>query len=286
MDGFFYSTEINLNVLNQGDLIQLTNDIKGLIESNEIKINPKAKYLIILTHTCDIVHDKSKYITFTPVIFLEDFIQELIEESMKKEIERKGQVLSIKKKLTICDKILRLANNNLSEYFFLIMNTGREINNHLVALLKESFSINSKSIDHSILKDKDAKVAELNENFRAKLGWLIGDMYARVATKDYIPEAISKEDFVKEVDQTLEKSVLWIEGKKIDSGERKLREDIDSLDQDNIREYLNNIHIPSNEEKIKNLILEKLSTTSLSTDEVIKITEIIVKSTTLQSVIR
>ncbi|MDA3814449.1 MAG: hypothetical protein PF570_09400 [Candidatus Cloacimonetes bacterium] len=164
------------------------------------------------------------------------------------------------------------------------MDTGLKINNHLVALLKESFSINSNSIDHSVLQEY--KIAELNENFRAKLGWLIGDMYARVATKDYIPEIISKEEFGKEVNKTLEKSIIWLDDKKINSGDKQLRNDLDKLAQDNIRKRLDEIHIPSSKEKIKNLIMEKLKSTSLTPEEVTSITERIIKSTTLKTALR
>jgi hypothetical protein len=52
----------------------------------------------------------------------------------------------------------------------------------------------------------DAKILQLNDTFQAKLGWLVGQMYSRVGTRDWEPKSLNAK-----VIHTLNDAAIWIE---------------------------------------------------------------------------
>ena len=78
--------------------------------------------------------------------------------------------------------IERLYNNTEPEYFFLYKEEALEFPESMVAYLKVSIALKSSEHYDECLK---AKKMELADEFKAKLGWLVGNMYSRVGTADW-----------------------------------------------------------------------------------------------------
>ena len=73
-------------------------------------------------------------------------------------------------------------NNTEPEYFFLYKEEALEFPESMVAYLKVSIALKSNEHYDKCLK---AKKIELTDEFKAKLGWLVGNMYSRVGTADW-----------------------------------------------------------------------------------------------------
>jgi len=55
---------------------------------------------------------------------------------------------------------------------------------------------------------------ELTENFRAKLGWLVGQLYSRIGTEDYVPRAVESNELDQYLDDVLQENIVWIPNAK------------------------------------------------------------------------
>ncbi|WP_374690704.1 hypothetical protein [Accumulibacter sp.] len=113
---------------------------------------------------------------------------------------------SNKGKLT--DQIRKLLDNTCPGYFFLKAEPERELKHDSCAFLELSFPIRS---DMHYATCTAAKRLELSEGFRAKLGWLVGDLYSRVGTPDYAPGAgMDKKLFDELIEETIKSHVKLV----------------------------------------------------------------------------
>ncbi|MBK7423964.1 MAG: hypothetical protein IPJ48_13140 [Propionivibrio sp.] len=105
----------------------------------------------------------------------------------------------------LIDPLIKIFNNNQSGYFFLKAEPNRDLKHDSCAFLQLSIPIKTDLHYKTCL---DAKCLELTEAFRAKLGWLVGDLFSRVGTKDYAPgTSIDKKAFDDVVNSTIESHV-------------------------------------------------------------------------------
>ena len=86
----------------------------------------------------------------------------------------------------LADFTRRLLNNNLPQYFYL-EGAGTQLGLDCCAFPRLSIPIKTDLHYQTCL---DAKILQLNDAFQAKLGSLIGQLYSRVGTKDWSPEAM------------------------------------------------------------------------------------------------
>lgn len=87
-----------------------------------------------------------------------------------------------RKKTKAYQLIERIYNNTESEYFFLYKEDALDFPESMIAYLQVSIALKS---DEHYEKCLAAKKMELSDEFKAKLGWLIGDIYSRVGTTDW-----------------------------------------------------------------------------------------------------
>ncbi len=73
-----------------------------------------------------------------------------------------------------------LMDNNKAGLFYLHTDPSLDITEPYCAILQLSISLPAEHYDKCLR----AKIAQLKEPFQAKLGWLIGNMYSRVATTE------------------------------------------------------------------------------------------------------
>ena len=94
-------------------------------------------------------------------------------------------LLDEKNKTAVNQLLERVYNNNEPEHFFLAEDASVGFFNPMVAYLKVSIALKSELHYQTCL---NAKILELTDEFKAKLGWLVGQMYSRVGTPDWQSE--------------------------------------------------------------------------------------------------
>jgi hypothetical protein len=244
----------------QGDILKRTPQIEEMLQT----VHPhycKEDYcfLIVLTQSCDLVRRggicKARYISLAAVRPLSLVFQRELEKAQRDPLERKGRFCDAAKKPQIKQFLERLFNNNEPEYFYLHDDPTTEVKNEpYCAFLKLSIAIKSDNHYDSCL---DAKVLQLQEAFRHKLGWLVGNMYSRVDTEDWVPKAHTREEFDSMIDQVLEGTCIWINSEHRAKLLKSLKAlDIENLQMEQVREQYEVIKKAA--PKKKDILLDRL----------------------------
>lgn len=210
---FTYSSP-DLDNLQQGDVLKKTPELLNLIrEIHPHYANDSYLYFQVLTQSCDLVRRKggickSRYITLAAVRSL-DFVIKRAIEKFSDRLVLDGKILcSNSYKNQLQDFINKLFNNNDTNHFFLNAEPDLGFLEDCCTHLHLSISIRAYEHYEVCLK---SKVLELEENFRAKLGWLVGNLYSRVGTEDYVPTKIpTQKEFEKFIDEKMNSHVGWI----------------------------------------------------------------------------
>lgn len=199
--------------LKQGDILRKTPELLALIQ----EIHPHYArddylYFQVLTQTCDLVRRegecKSRYITLAAVRKMDLVVQRAIDKFSDKAVFREQLVCSTKHKRALIDQFNKLFNNNDTAHFFLRAAPEYGLEQNCCTQLHLSISIRSYQHFDTCLA---AKILELDENFRAKLGWLVGNLYSRIGTEDYVPGAIPDMKAYDEfVEERAKEFVVWV----------------------------------------------------------------------------
>lgn len=209
----FTYNEPDKKQLKQGDILKKTPELLELIKA----IHPHYSredylYFQVLTQSCDLVQRggkcKTRYITLAAVRSLDLIIKRTLENVQEKTLFQGRLFCSDAHKPKLKDRVNKLLNNNESHHFFLQAEPDYGLLPACCTQLHLSISI--KASEHYD-KCLNAKILELNENFRAKLGWLVGNLYSRVGTEDYVPGAIPNPQAYEEyVNELLNGYVAWV----------------------------------------------------------------------------
>lgn len=219
---FTYSPEIDNKALKQGDILEKTDALSGLI--NEVHphyANHDYTHFQILTQSCDLVRRgrsnkcASRYITLAAVRSLGTVINRIIESEVEKNkrLEIKSKTwCSDKYKNRISDILASLFNNNDKNHFFLKSYPSCGLAEDSCTFLHLSIAI--RAYEHYDLC-LDAKRIELESNFQSKLGWLVGNLYSRVGTGDFVPSCFDTNDkFNDYIENTLNQHIAWVDAKQ------------------------------------------------------------------------
>jgi len=209
---FTYS-EPDPKKLKQGDILKKTPELLALIK----EVHPHYSredylYFQVLTQSCDLVprngETKSRYITLAAVRSMDLVVQRAIEKFADKTVFQGKTVCSTKHKRSLTDLFNKLLNNNDTHHFFL--QAAPEFGLDVDCCTQLHLSISIRAYEHFDVC-LNAKILELRDNFTAKLGWLVGNLYSRVGTEDYVPGAIpDPKSFEQHVEQRIENHVAWI----------------------------------------------------------------------------
>ena len=104
------------------------------------------------------------------------------------------------------DFLSKLLNNNLPEYFYLAQDPELEITRPHVAFLTLSVAVKKENYQ----KCAAARIAQLQDIFQAKLGWLVGEIYSRIGTPDWVPGQMSDTEFDSLLEKQLNEMALWV----------------------------------------------------------------------------
>lgn len=265
MAHFTYQDVDRIN-LSQGDILNKTQEIESILS----EVHPHYqkldyKYFIVLTQSCDLVRRegdscKSNYITLAAVRSFQTYLtKETI--SFKKSNFEKGRIFDSKYRDKVYNKVEKLFNNNEPEYFFISRDLSFGIEDDYVAFLKLSIAIKSELHYQACL---NAKTAELRSEFKAKLGWLVGQMYSRVGTEDWAPNTLTQSDFRAKIEATLNSNIYWIDS---DVGKvLKKNMAIAGLSEDEIIEIAQEIKPQTKKDQLLASLAKILSDSKLNID--------------------
>lgn len=205
--------EPNQDKLKQGDILKKTPELVEIIKL----VHPHYAredylYFQVLTQSCDLVPRKegfkTRYITLAAVRAMDLVVQRAIDTFVDKTIFQETLFCSEIHKKSLEDVFNKLLNNNDPQHFFL--QSAPDYGLSIPCCTQLHLSISIRAYEHFDVCLK-AKILELNENFRAKLGWSVGNLYSRIGTEDYVPGAIpdrvSYENYVKEL---MNNYVAWV----------------------------------------------------------------------------
>jgi hypothetical protein len=239
--------------LKQGDILKRTPEIEALLKDiHPHYLKNDYKYFIVLTQSCDLVlrqNDgrKARYITIAVVRPLVTLIERIIAKYQGSDVEKKGRLCDQTVQNKVTGSVEKLLNNNDTEYFYIHGDTSCGLSSSYVGFLRLSIPILS---DQHYEKCLQAKFAELNAEFRAKLGWLVGNIYSRVGTTDWVPDKIEPDAFKGMITQVLNQNVYWVDKKKLKELNKTVGPSkVGELSEAAIRDLVSKIKMPTKREK-------------------------------------
>jgi hypothetical protein len=214
--------------LEQGDILKPSAELRALL--NEVHhhfLDDKYVGFLIATQSCDLVlrkgSAKAPYINLAVIRPLNNVAHKLIAQV---STPIKPRVFPKSEKGKAKDLLVRIFNQNEQAIgvFFLHEDADSGIAEPCVVMLRVTVAVRS---EHYAMLQK-ARVGRLNVEFRAKLGWLLGNLYARPATRDWgeieggkrqLDSLVS--DYLDE--QTSDESLTWLDDELIrEAIERKI----------------------------------------------------------------
>ena len=175
--------------LAQGDILQPSEELRALFHDVHKHFDDD-KYLafIVASQTCDLARrkgepePKAKYIALATVRSLSSVAPGLFE-SIGKAIT--PGVFAASAKPRALELLKRIFNQNEQALglFYLHPDTAVGIGEPAVAFLRVTVSVRAQHYPTLT----QARSGRFKEEFRAKLGWLLGNLYARPATPDWQP---------------------------------------------------------------------------------------------------
>jgi hypothetical protein len=265
---FFTYQKSDSKDLLQGDLFAKTREVEDLIRDvHPYYLKDDYTHFITLTQSCDLVRRKAKpcnsrYITIAAVRPLDLLIRRELEK-YQDEFDKAGMVCSNKSRFLMIQFLGRLLNNNEPEYFYLHAEPALNFSEPHCAFLRLSISLKSELHYNTLFA---ARVLSLNEVFQAKLGWLVGNMYSRVGTDEWVPTVELESDFERRIKGLLKTVCIWVDEKKLVLAKKSVPPDINMTSLETIRQHIESIKVPSATELVINAVLDELTILSKVAD--------------------
>ena len=205
--------------LHQGDILEPTKNIHSIFkEVHPHFLDAKYNAFLVLTQTCDLVRRKekkckSRYINLAVVRPIGDilwsFLDKICQQAKVRDKSIEGVYIE-KDRDRAKNFIRRVVNQNEQAFglFYLHPDEAVNIYEDSVALLQVSIALRSQEHYDALV---DARRGRLKPDFQAKLGWLIGNLFSRVATEDLTPKKCEEivSQLLNPIDDT-EHSPYWI----------------------------------------------------------------------------
>ncbi|HAU1874563.1 TPA: hypothetical protein ACF5XO_000685 [Legionella pneumophila] len=197
--------------LQQGDIIRLSGYLRQIFKKyySGLKIKPyEIRYLMVINQSCDLVNNnerkpKSEHINLCVVSKFSRYLDRIKTKYIKKKIKNHIIIEEVIYQ-EIKQKIARLINNSESkEHFFLPRIDPFKEN--MVAVLSFSYPFRCKHYD--LIKKN--RVLSLKPEFQAKVGYLIGNLYNRIATPDLNCNNFTDQDLSCFVDDLLSQESFY-----------------------------------------------------------------------------
>jgi len=206
---FTYNEELGESTLHQGDLLYRTDRIENILQKvHPYYLKESFKYFMVLTQSCDLVRRgdncKARYITLAAVVTFENTLINEISKFQRDRIEKIGSVCDISQKSFLYNLVESILNNNHNEFFYLHEDNYLGLTEACCTILRLTVALRSNEHYNECLK---SKFIELDSEFRAKLGWLVGNIYSRIGTRDWAPDIIPQKNFSRMINEILDELV-------------------------------------------------------------------------------
>ena len=285
---FTYKDHPDMCSLCQGDLLAVTDDLRRTLkEVHPYFLNTQYRYFMVLTQSCDLVRRggrkcKTAYITLAAVRSFDDFFERRLIADGYAERINDYLLMNSRQKERAYQLLERLYNNTEPDYFFLYKEDALGFPESMVASLKVSIALKSELHYDQCLA---AKALELNDEFKAKLGWLVGNIYSRVGTTDWesIMTPSQRHEMLAE---ELRTHCVIGSSEQISVLKRELASNADKLQsQEAAATFISNLHIDSKYEKMIHILEEIVNTSSknIPTEEKERLIRAIKSRTTLKA---
>lgn len=262
---FTYKSNPDMQSLCQGDVLEITPELSAVLkEVHPYFLNEQYKYFMVLSQSCDLVRRNGKncktpYITLAAVRRYSDFLEKMLLKGKFAEKKKELLLMEDKHKERAYQVIERIYNNTEPEYFFLFKEEALEFQESMIAYLKVSIALKS---DEHYDKCLSAKKIELTDEFKAKLGWLVGNMCSRVGTADW--EGIMSTQARKDMLNNDLNSMCVIGSKEqLKQLKSNYLEQTELMpNHEDAIEFISNIQIKTKYDKVMDVIEEVIQTSS------------------------
>jgi hypothetical protein len=184
----------------QGDILEPTETLQGIFKDvHPHFLDKKYNAFLVLTQTCDLVKRdgkecRSRYVNLAVVRPIEDVLCTFLDKTCDNIRIAGAQVNGIyfiETKPKAQQLLQRIFNQNEQSLglFYLHPDHAVKIFVDSVALLQVSIALRSQEHYTTMV---EARCGRLSSDFRAKLGWLIGNLFSRVASRDLPQNTINE----------------------------------------------------------------------------------------------
>ena len=239
----------NVEDLQQGDVLDKTRALKSILK----EVHPhylKEDYLqfVVLTQSCDLVRRdgkkcKARYVTLAAVRPLDLVVQREIEKHQN-DFAKAAAACSERARQTVERFLERLLNNNEPEYFYFHEAPEFGFSESTCAFLHLSIALKADDHYQACL---EARQLSLKPVFQAKLGWLVGNMYSRVGTDDWVPVYCTRAEFKKRIESFSKDACKWVDDKRLKAASKLARNEksLVSADMEAVRRFIDATTVPN-----------------------------------------
>lgn len=223
--------EIDLKELQQGDLIIRDKTVQDVLSQAHqyYATAPSYTHFIVITQSCDLVRrgtrsPKAPYITVAAVrpfnILLDRFLR---RHAFSPEAGEKYGLYDVSRREVSQQYLERLLNNEERGVFFIRGGSHPSVKEDLCAFLPLSVALKADHYDKLLA----AKIAQLDDIFAAKLGWLVGNLYSRIATPDLEERSENGEELKEKFFQEkLDDDATWLSSTRWKALNKAMREEV------------------------------------------------------------
>lgn len=238
----------------QGDVLKRTEYVDNVLRDHHPYFTGEQyTHFMVLTQSCDLykrgpAECRADYITLAAVRPVSVAITRRIQSRLTEPYDRAAQVGDLKLREDALLFIHRLMNNNEPEYFYLHPVADKGLDQASCAILKLNIPIKVLHYEVCI----GARILSLEASFRAKLGWLLGNLVSRVGTREW------KNDEMKEHSKEyLSEAYIW-KDERILVQARGVYEASDGKSRDELRDELKGLRIPDQKDKATQVVIEEI----------------------------
>lgn len=208
------SEDTDKTSLYQGDVLKRTPEIEKILAVvHPHYLKEDYRHFIVLTQSCDLVPRNegkcaSRYVTIAAVRPLKLVIERELQKHLSDPLELEFRFTHNGVKAKMEQFYERLLNNNEPSYFYLHQQPDCDLTEDCCAFLQLAVSTKSEFHYKTLL---DAKILELTDSFKHKIGYLVGNLYSRIDTDDWVPDFANAETFYGRLRQGIEGEAVWLQ---------------------------------------------------------------------------
>ncbi|HYA39750.1 MAG TPA: hypothetical protein VEF34_00470 [Syntrophobacteraceae bacterium] len=243
--------------LQQGDILSKGDRLKALIgQIHPHYLKDDYTHFIVLTQSCDLARRggqscMAEYISIAAIrplfLVLEREIAKYQDEFSKRAGVCKKQI-----RFRLEQFLERLFNNNHEEYFYLHEQLDMDFPTSSCAFLRLSIALKVDNYDLCL----QSRILSLTDIFQAKLGWMVGNIYSRIGTDEWVPTACTKTEFSENINKLLDSACEWVDEKKLNEAKGKITV-TDDTTQEVLKQQIRDTKIPSKKDQAINCFLSE-----------------------------